>query len=507
MGIFVNIYYISTASAIYPGADLPTTVIFGLILNLLIGYVYWMLATAMPRTGGDYVYVSRIFHPALGFMANLMFVTIVSSWIGVYPPLSSTQGFYTMLVNLSTVTGNPAFANSAPWFATQAAQFIVGGIIVAITMMIMFLPVRWIFRIVAGIFFVQLAIVVWFVAALLPISHAQFLSAFNSKFGVTAEQLINVAQNNAGVSYNITFGATMIGVVYTMLSYIGYANSSYFAGELKGNPKSSQGLAIMVSPIIFAIMIYFEYFLSYQVFGHDFLVATNTIAGSSNGAIASYWYNFTSAPPTPAYFVSFVSNNPIFVVAVPLGLILTYVGFAIVYMFIPIRQAFAYAFDRIIPTKFAAVNRRGVPWVAVLLLGFIGYVFLYLAVYTSVLSYLGYTNFGWWLAAAIVMFAGAAFPYVRRTKDIFDTSPDIVRKKIAGVPVITIVGVIAGILSLWVSYSAILPSFTGAPMNPVYVAGIMVVFVIALIIYALSYAYHRSKGLPLDLISKELPPV
>ncbi len=374
-------------------------------------------------------------------------------------------------------------------------------------MVIMFLPVRWIFRIVAGIFFVQIAIVIWFVAALLPISHSQFISAFDSKFGVTAEQLISVAQNQGGVSYQITIGATMIGVVYTMLSYIGYANSSYFAGELKGNPKSSQGLAMMVSPIIFAIIIYLEYFLSYQVFGHDFLVATNTIAGSANPAIASNWFNSTSAPPTPAYFVSFVSTNPLFVVAVPLGLILTYVGFAIVYMFIPIRQTFAYAFDRIIPTQFATVNKRGVPWVAVLLFGFVGYVFLYLTIYTSVLSYLGYTNFGWWLAAAIVMFAGAAFPFVHRTKDIFDTSPDFIRKRVGGVPVITIVGVVAGVLSLWVSYSAILPSFTGAPMNPVYVAGIMVVFVVALVIYGLSYAYHRSKGLPLDLISKELPPV
>lgn len=506
MGIFINIYYISSASVIYPGADLPTTVIFGLVLTLLIAYVYWMLASAMPRTGGDYVYVSRIFNPALGFMANLMFVMIMISWVGFFPPLAGSQGIYTMLVNLSIVTGNSSYANMATWFSTLNGQFIVGAVIIAIAMAIMFLPVKWIFRIVAGIFFVQMAIVVWFVVALVPVSHSQFISAFDSKFGVTAEQMISVAQNAGGVAYNITIGATMIGAVYTMLSYIGYANSSYFAGELKGNPKSSQGLAIMVSPIIFAIVIYLEYALSYQVFGHDFLVAANSLA-SSTAPLNGYWYNYTSALPTPAYLVSFVSNNSLFVLAVPFGLALTMVGFAIVYMLVPIRQIFAYSFDRIIPTKFAAVDRRGVPYAAVLLFGLIGYVSLYLTVYTSVFSYLGYTNFGWWLAAAIIMLAGASFPYLRRTKDIFDTSPDIVRKRIGGVPIITLVGVIAAILSLFVSYSAILPSFTGAPMNPIYVAGIMVVFVVALIIYAVSYAYHKSKGLPLDLISKELPPV
>lgn len=41
-----------------------------------------------------------------------------------------------------------------------------------------------------------------------------------------------------------------------MLSYIGYANSAYFAGEVKGDPKSAQGLAIFTAPIIFAVIIY-----------------------------------------------------------------------------------------------------------------------------------------------------------------------------------------------------------------------------------------------------------
>jgi amino acid transporter len=87
MGILVNIFWVYYASALYPNADLPSTVFIAMVLNLLIAYVYWMLATAMPRTGGDYVYVSRIFHPALGFMENLMFVVIMISWAGLFPQL------------------------------------------------------------------------------------------------------------------------------------------------------------------------------------------------------------------------------------------------------------------------------------------------------------------------------------------------------------------------------------------------------------------------------------
>ena len=146
------------------------------------------------------------------------------------------------------------------------------------------------------------------------------------------------------------------------------------------------------------------------------------------------------------------------------------------------------------------------PWVAVLLFGAIAYVSLYLALYTPVFTDLGYTNFGWWVAAAIVMFAGAAFPFVKKTKSIYDSAPGIVRTSLAGLPVITILGVVAGLLSLFVSYSAILPSFTGAAFDPLYAIDILLVFVAALIIYAISHFYHKAKGMPLELAMTELPP-
>ncbi len=108
MGVFINFYYLPSASALYPNASLPITVFIGLGMTLLIASVYWMLSTAMPRTGGDYIYVSRIFHPSIGFMANVMFVVIVTTWVGFFPPLAGSQGFATMLSNLAIATGTRA---------------------------------------------------------------------------------------------------------------------------------------------------------------------------------------------------------------------------------------------------------------------------------------------------------------------------------------------------------------------------------------------------------------
>jgi len=142
---------------------------------------------------------------------------------------------------------------------------------------------------------------------------------------------------------------------------------------------------------------------------------------------------------------------------------------------------------------------------AVILMAIIAYASVAITVYTPWFGYLYYSNFGWWISTAIVMFAAAIFPF--RRKQIFDSSPKIVTYKIGPIPVLTIVGAVGIVLSLFISYSTILPAFNGFPINPIYVASMLFVMVAGLIIYAISYLYQRSRGVPMDLANKELPPV
>ena len=135
----------------------------------------------------------------------------------------------------------------------------------------------------------------------------------------------------------------------------------------------------------------------------------------------------------------------------------------------------------------------------------IAYFSLWGTVYTTWFSYLYYANFGWWIAVAIVMAAAAIFPF--RRKGIFESSPKIVTYKLGPVPLLTIIGVVGVFASLFISYSTILPSFNGFPINPIYVVSMLFVMVAALIVYAISYLYQKSRGVPIDLATKELPPI
>jgi len=500
MGIVVNFLWICFASLLYPNADLPLTVPLAFVVCAVVAYVYWMLSSAMPRTGGDYIYVGRILHPALGFMVNFVLVTIMVSWVGTFGLYFSAFFAPITLGAISQATGNPAFASLGTYLGTVNGEFVGGFVLATIAFAVLFLPAKWIMRVLLAVFAAQLIIYIWMMVALIPLSHSDFVTAFNAQSGTTVQAVLDAAQKS-GVDWSLTSFGTSIGIVYTILSFIGYNNSAYFAGEISGEPRKSQGIAIFVSPMIFAVVIYLLYAVSVNVFGHDFLVASNTLALTGNSA----W----SLPylPSPVYLISFVTDNPLLKVLAPLGLVLTCFGFMVEWTFVPIRNVFAWSFDRILPMKFAEVDRRGVPWASTILYVIIGYVSLYLAVYTTVFSYMAYTNFAYSLAFAIVCFSAAVFPFLKKTKDIWDNSPSIVKIKVGPAPLITLMGVIGGVLSLWVSFSSMLPAFTGSAISPVYTASMLAVFAIALVIYAISYAYQKSKGVPIDLVAKELPPL
>ncbi|MGD0423463.1 MAG: APC family permease [Candidatus Bathyarchaeia archaeon] len=500
MGIVVNFFWICFASLLYPNADLPLTVPLALVVSAVVAYVYWMLSTAMPRTGGDYIYVGRILHPAIGFMVNFVLVTIMATWFGTFALYNSAYFSPIMLGAISQATGNPAFANLATFLGTQNGEFIGGFVLGTIALAVLFLPAKWIMRILLTIFAAQLIIYLWMMGVLLPLSHSDFVNAFNAQSGTTVQTILDAAQKS-GVDWTITSYGTSIGIVYTILSFIGYSNSAYFAGEISGEPRKSQGIAIFVSPLVFGVVIYALYAVCFNVFGHDFLVASNTLSLTGNAAWTLPYL------PTPTYLISFVTDNPLLKVLAPLGLVLTAFGFMVEWTFVPIRNVFAWSFDRILPMKFAEVDRRGVPWASTLLYAVIGYVSLYLAVYTPAFNYMAYSNFGFNLALAIVMFSAAVFPFLKKTRDIWNNSPSIVRAKIGPLPILTPVGVVGGVLCLWVAISSMLPALTDMPITPVYTASMLAIFVVAIVIYAISYFYQKSKGVPIDLVAKELPPL
>src|SRR5256886_17336175 len=73
-GVFTSLGF--QVAEIHSGFALLMLWVVGGIAALCGALCYGELSAALPRSGGEYHFLSRIYHPALGFMAGTIFATV-----------------------------------------------------------------------------------------------------------------------------------------------------------------------------------------------------------------------------------------------------------------------------------------------------------------------------------------------------------------------------------------------------------------------------------------------
>ncbi len=498
MGLIWPFLYIFFAGATYQGVYTPITVLVALPLNLIIATLYYYLSTAFPRTGGDYIYNSRIIHPAIGFMTNFAFTAFFLGALGFVFPWFTLYGLNTLFVNLSVVTGNSGWLALASQVTTKNSILIGDLILMGSVIIATVAGLRATFRYQWGTFVIVLLGAVVFAAAFLSSSPDAFKANFNANSGANYDSIIGAA-NGAGFITGFTFMGTLFGSFFSFLNYLGYSFSTYLGGEVKQSQKA-QFYAIIVGTLIFAGVTFVMFALPWFVAGGSFINAASLLSGSGNAA-----YTLPS-PPLASFLVVFANSNPIVAILVPLGLIAAVFGASETVIIASVRNVFAWAFDGVIPTKFSEVNeKRGSPNYAVALVIGITLIYVLTTLYVSnILTVLAYSTSGIYIAISITGLAGILLPY--RRKDLFAQAPPSVKRMIGGVPVISLLGVGTLLTGAFVGITAASPAYTGSPINPVYISVIGLTFLVGLLVYVVSYYYHKSKGLDITLRFKEIPP-
>ena len=97
------------------------------------------------------------------------------------------------------------------------------------------------------------------------------------------------------------------------------------------------------------------------------------------------------------------------------------------------------------------------------------------------------------------------FPFVN--KDLFNSSPGFVRWKAAGVPIISIVGLITAVSFAWEGYIGFATGCGGyCTPTPFGYTLIAAVIVLAFVVYGAAWAYHKHEGLDISMALKAIPP-
>ena len=203
----------------------------------------------------------------------------------------------------------------------------------------------------------------------------------------------------------------------------------------------------------------------------------------------------------------FWTQNPFLVTIFNLGYAGTILAMDVAIFFTLARNLFAWSFDRVMPISFADVNdRTHTPIKATAVMIVIALIYAYVAVFQfGLLSALfSYGVAGIFLAFIIVAAAAVVYPY--RRKALFEAADPIARKKVIGVPLLSIMGVLSIIASLVVVYSVILPAIGSSSFLSVLVEGIIPTFIIGAIVFAIAYVARKAEGLDLNLVGREIPP-
>ena len=97
------------APANFPNGNMLLAVVIGtLLMAFTLLWVYSEFAAAMPRSGGDYVFVSRALHPFLGWLLSWsQGLWLIFFWIGFNAWFALTFAAPVAMTTLGAVTGHP----------------------------------------------------------------------------------------------------------------------------------------------------------------------------------------------------------------------------------------------------------------------------------------------------------------------------------------------------------------------------------------------------------------
>ena len=493
------------ALSAFPGADPVWATIIAVVLNVPVLIMMALLASSMPRTGGDYVWVSRILAPPLATISN--FAAALSAMIGAtfWARFFPVFALGPVLVALGVLLDNPTLVEWGTNFQTKNEWVFAGGLamIIAMTLILMAgvkTTFRWqnAFWIIAtvGTFIAFLAFLVGDGASF----NANF-DAQNAEFGGGTTADVIAAACTAGVAPDVmNFDATLPTVFAIMVFMMWNWWSVYLSGELKSASDRGRQLKVMFGGLLWdGIFITLGLILFFKVIPYDLAVALNTGGNEAYAIPSGPWYQFLA---------SLVQNVSILAVLI-LGSFLFWSLPAMVgNTFMPVRSVFAWAFDRLLPEKFADVNERThSPVPAILLV--MGLVTLML-----VWSVLG-TDFFTWLAlgveagvVCIVIVGIAALVFPSRRPDLFQASPANVR--VAGIPVLYIVAPLSILVMLFLVYLTVTYpglALAGNKDNLWQIPAFMgMIVIVGLLLYYVPKFVRRSQGIDVDLVYKELPP-
>src|SRR5229473_443633 len=426
-----------------------------------LGMIFASLTTAMPRSGGDYVFTSRIISPFWGWIESWTLVGSALTIIG-FEIIVASHNLQLIGILIGVAFPGSVFGNAQNWLQDNTSKIIVGIIILLVIAGISILKTRTFHKVVMGLtIFAIISVAINFIGAF-TVDQNSTVNALPA-LGTSSKAIMDAA-TKAGFSlgspdFSILGLVALAGLASVVLfQYIGFQFSSYIAGEVKGNVRRAVFVAV-IGALIFAVFMNSIYVdVQGSHYGFNLVNAWGYL----------YWFTSNAPlhgqPPFTPVMLAAVHPGawPLWLI-VALGNITLNVLLCPVYAIFLSRIVLAWALDRQVPEWFSAVNERtNAPLRVIILAVLIGGVF-YLLTFVQLpwasLSLASTTFFGILLAGLTWIMPGInAILISFRRPDLYQLTNNT--SKFLGLPRLVWIGIV------WLIF--IVPVYAAAFGYPVY---------------------------------------
>jgi basic amino acid/polyamine antiporter, APA family len=460
------------------------------VIAMVIVLLYWQLTVVMPRSGGDYIFISRTLSSPLGFVVSFLFFValLISAGGGSYWAFSESG---TQLSFAGQVLNNPALTSlgnaitpgvsGTPWLLMAA-----GLVILALGAALVVLGGRAFRLVVLGFFAYGAFAMLLVLGVFLSSSHGSFVTDYGKYFPGGVAQVFTQAASK-GYSAGATL-ANLSAVVPILFVSIGpYPVMQFVGGEIR-RPRRTLLYGLVAAEVV-SIAIWFGLtYLLDTIVGIPFIEAWTLGVGGGSSTV-------------PTAFVAVMNPSTTLLWLIVVGLFIGNIGWSWLSLIFISRLFLAWSFDRVLPSSFAHVSDRfHTPSVAIFAGGLLAIIPMYLQFFTSFITAqvnaIFFYSVVWLLAAA----SAIVLPFAKR--GVYESAIAGPRR---GIPLLSVLGALGVGLFGYLGYNSV----TNPAIGP-FAAGAQiftaVIVAVPALIYVASYYYNRRRGIDLRLLHAQIPP-
>ncbi|MCI2415615.1 MAG: APC family permease [Candidatus Aramenus sp.] len=460
---------------ITPGGVIWIAAIIGLLLTLPQAYMYTRLTYEIPRTGGDYVWISRTFGGLPGFMMAFALMIESTAFFALTAYFFS-QAVGSVISTIGTLDGNSVLVSLSSILQTPVYSYVLGAVLFAVIIAFNVFKAKY------GYVLVTVSVAIALIATLIAMG---VMAANIGDFSVAIQHFLTAegiapSSNYASSVSPPSLAATMaILPLLAIFTYPWMQAVPAVAAELKKVKYAAYG--IFVPLLLTGFLVTVGFFLLYQAGGYVF--TTYMFTNPNSGFVYTFWT--VAMGLTSNYALQWI---------IGIGLLTWEFAILAYGVLVFARYIFAMAFDRIMPEFFTRLNKQGSPV----------YTHLFDLVLTLAI-----------LVVPVVSVSGATALYGAEVigmiyflvVGLVGTFKGLQKRSflLAGLSAFT-----AGYFVFLTYESVTNPVFSfvtsnGAP-DPITLGFVIGSYVVGALIYLVSKYVNQRKGVPLDMVFKEIPP-